>query len=356
MTRTQPSISTLAAEFDADPGYLAAATCGIAPRGARTAMAANIELWGRGRVDAAAYDAPVKATRSHYARLVGVSVDRVAIGSQTSSLVAGVAAALPPGAEVLVPDEEFTSVVFPFMAAGLSVRSAPLDRLADAVTHRTDLVAFSVVQSATGEVADCGAIAQAATDHQTLTLADVTQAAGVLPVDAGVFDLTVCHAYKWLCAPRGVAFLTVRADVQDRIRPVGAGWYAGDDPWARCYGTDMTLAADARRFDVSPAWQAFVGAEQSVGLFADADVSALWEHASGLGDAVCRSLGVPEQHRAVVTVPDPDGDLLRRLRDADVRASGRAGRLRMAFHVWNTPDDVALVASALESSTGAISR
>jgi selenocysteine lyase/cysteine desulfurase len=174
----------------------------------------------------------------------------------------------------------------------------------------------------------------------------------VLPVDASQFDLTVCHAYKWLCAPRGVAFLTVRADVQDRIRPVGAGWYAGDDPWARCYGTQMTLAADARRFDVSPAWQAFVGAEQSVKLFADADIPTLWTHASGLGDAVCRALDVPEQHRAIVTVPDPDGGLLRRLKDADVRASGRAGRLRMAFHVWNTPADVELVASSLGLSRG----
>jgi selenocysteine lyase/cysteine desulfurase len=142
-------------------------------------MAANFELWSRGRVDAAAYDVPVNATRSHYARLVGVDVGRVAIGSQTSSLVASVAAALPPGAEVLVPDEEFTSVVFPFLAAGLSVRSAPLDRLSEAVTRQTDLVAFSVVQSATGEVADCTAIAQAASTHEALTLMMVGPRSGV---------------------------------------------------------------------------------------------------------------------------------------------------------------------------------
>jgi hypothetical protein len=98
---------------------------------------------------------------------------------------------------------------------------------------------------------------------------------------------------------------------------------------------------------VSPAWQAFVGAEQSVGLFAGADIAAVWQHASGLGDALCRGLGLPEQHQAIVTWADPDSSQLARLTAAGIRASGRAGRLRAAFHVWNTEADVAAALHAL---------
>lgn len=342
------SVSAVAAEFDVDPGYLATATCGVAPRSAAAALTADLARWSRGQVDAAAYDATVRSTRESYARLVGVHASRVAIGSQTSALVANVSAGLRPGAEVLVADGDFTSLIYPFLTVeGITVRSVPLDDLADAITDRTSLVAFSLVQSATGRVADSDSIARAAQSHDARTLVDLTQAAGVLPVDAAQFDITVCHAYKWLCSPRGVAFLTVREDVDDELLPLAAGWFAGQEPWSSCYGPLMELADDARRFDVSPAWQAFVGAEQSIGLFAAADLDRVWRHSVELGSALCRGLGIPDQQQAIVTWPDATGDDLARLTQAGVRASGRAGRLRAAFHVWNTEEDVDMVLAAL---------
>jgi len=340
-------VSELAAHFDADPGYLAAATCGIAPRPTVAALQADLAGWSAGRADVAGYDAVVAATRADFARLVGVGADRVAIGTVTSALVAQVASGLPDGAEVLLAEGDFTSLVFPFLGGRLRVRAAPVTGLAAAITPRTALVGFSLVQSATGEVADGAAIARAAAACGTLTLVDLTQAAGVLPVDAGIFDATVCHAYKWLCAPRGVAFLTLSTALVQRLEPLAPGWYAGADPWRSVYGTVMELAQDARRFDVSPAWQAFVGARASLDLFADADVAALWQHAAGLGDDLCRGLGMAEQHQAIVTWPDPDGCQLARLTAFGLRVLGRAGRIRAAFHVWNTTDDVARVLDAL---------
>ncbi len=342
------AVSELAAEFDVEPGYLSAASCGVAPRRAIAALRADEDRWRTGHADLGAYDNTVARTRAAYARLVGVGADQVAIGSQTSALVANVSASLPDGAVVLIADGDFTSMVYPFLVGErFVVREVPVSELARAITPEVDLVVFSLVQSATGEVANADAIAGAAQAAGAATLVDLTQAAGVLPVDASRFDATVCHAYKWLSAPRGVAFLTLAPEFAARLRPVAAGWYAGDEPWQSVYGSELGLAADARRFDVSPAWQAFVGAEQSIGLFAAADVAAIWRHASGLGDALCRGLGLPEQHQAIVTVADPDGTLLGLLTAAGIRASGRAGRLRLAFHVWNTAADVAAVLSAL---------
>ena len=335
-----PSVPRLASEFDVAPGYLAAATCGVPPRSAVTALRADLDRWRSGLASPGDYDGVVARTRAEYARLVRVGVDRVAIGSQTSALVANVAAGLPDGCEVLVADGDFTSIVYPFQVGGrLNVRTAPLADLASAITERTALVAFSLVQSATGQVADVDAITASASRQGAATLADLTQAAGVFPVDASRFDVTVTHAYKWLCAPRGVAFLTVSEEFAERLRPVAAGWYAGDDPWTSIYGTQMALASDARRFDVSPAWQAFVGAEESIRMFAGADIGELWAYASTLGDRLCRGLGIPEQHQAIVTWSDPGSVQLGRLTSAGIRASGRAGRVRAAFHVWNTDAD-----------------
>jgi selenocysteine lyase/cysteine desulfurase len=49
--------------------------------------------------------------------VAGVPLDDVAIGSAVSQLLAPIAAALPPGARVVAPDVEFTSNLFPWLAA-----------------------------------------------------------------------------------------------------------------------------------------------------------------------------------------------------------------------------------------------
>lgn len=341
-------VAELAAHFHPVPGYLAAASCGVAADVTIAALRADQEAWSQGRRGPADYDQVVSRVRAQYAELVGVPADWVAIGGSASALVANLAAGLPDGAQVLVPEEEFTSIVFPFLASGrLVVRSAPLAELAAAITPDTALVAFSVIQSATGELAPVDQLRRAAAEAGALTLADLTQTAGLAPVSAADYDFTVCHAYKWLCAPRGVAFLTVGPELISRALPVNAGWYAGQDPWASCYGVEFIPAVDARRFDTSPAWQAFAGAEAALDLFARADLATVWQHCSSLGDQLCRGLGLEPMNRAIISWPDPDGCQLAALTAAGIQASGRAGRLRVAFGVWNTAEDVEAVLIAL---------
>ena len=285
---------------------------------------------------------------------------RVATGSQTSAMTAVVAAALPDGAEVVVADGDFSSIVFPFLVQahrGVTVRSVPLERLADAVRPGTALVAWSAVQSATGTVVDSGAVVAAARAVGTRTLCDLTQAAGILPmsvagIDVADVDVSVTHAYKWLCAPRGVAFATFSDAALERVRPVQAGWYAGADVWSSCYGPTMQLADDARRFDVSPAWQAWPGAVAALRHLASVDAGSAWRHATGRTDRLADALGTPRSGQAITTFPDPDGSALRALSAAGVTASGRAGRLRLAFHLWNDDADVDRVVAVLGAVEG----
>src|SRR5215218_3680077 len=165
-----------------------------------------------------------------------------------------VASCLPEGSRVLSAEEDFTSVLFPFLVdPRLDVTVVPLDELLDQLRPTVDLVAVSAVQSADGRRLDLDLLAERADQAGARTYVDLTQAAGWLPVGAGRFDVTACSAYKWLCSPRGVGFMTVRDDV-DWLVPRLAGWYAGPDPWTSLYGPPLRLAEDARRFSVSPAW------------------------------------------------------------------------------------------------------
>ena len=334
--------------FGETSGYLAVASMGLPTRQTVEAITHDLERWFAADRDPQGYDRHVEATRIHYARLVGVDSDRVAVASQTSVMVSLLAADLPPGAEVLGVEGDFSSVLFPFLARGdLTLRTVPLEALAESVEPTTALVAFSLVQSARGQVVDAAAIVEAARAAGARTVCDVTQAAGVHPVDATMFDATVCHGYKWLCSPRGVAFLTVSEEWSRTLRPVQAGWYAGEDVWSSVYGPAMSLASSARRFDVSPAWQAWIGAEPALALFADLDIGQVWEYCAGLGSEYTDALGLPDQGQAIVSIPDPSGSLLAAAMAAGIRISGRAGRLRASFHLWNTSEDVAALVDVI---------
>lgn len=346
--RISPALQRAIDSFEAPRGFLAVASIGLPIADTIAAQKADLDLWSAARLDPMNYDAILERTRGYYAKLVGVTPDRVATGSQTSVMSSLVAAALPDGAEVLCVGGDFSSVVFPFLQRpGLRIRYVEVAELAESITDDTWLVAFSHVQSASGIVADLEGIAAAARAHGAYTYCDLTQSAGVHPVDASLFDATACHAYKWLCSPRGVAFLTLSEQFQSVLVPLQAGWYAGDDVWASCYAPNMHLATDARKFDVSPAWPAWVGAEPAIRMFSELDIAEIWARTSGLGDQLCDALGVPQQHQAIVTWPDADGTDLGKLVAAGIRVSGRAGRLRASFHLWNDESDVAAVVAAV---------
>lgn len=342
--------------FAAGAGYLAACTQGLPTRATVDATRDDLDRWARGEASPVDYDAAIARSRTAFAQIANVDVDDIAIGSQVSVLASLVAASAPDGAVVVCAPGDFASVVAPFHAQahrGVRVREVPLAGLADAIDDGTWLVAFSLVQSATGEHADAEAILAACSRTGTLSLADLTQALGWLPVDASRFDLTVTHAYKWLCAPRGSAFLTVRPSVREVLVPVHAGWFAGEDPWSACYGPLRTPARSARRFDVSPAWPVWPGTAAALEFFASLDPRAVHAHATGLADRLAAeldlrdALGTPVRGRAILTWPDPDGADLAALTAAGLRASGRAGRARVAFHLWNTPTDVERILTTL---------
>ena len=349
--RTSLPLPALRGEFPGGRDYLAACTGGLLPRAAVDRLRALLDRLPHQGPDMAELTRAVAESRAHAARILGVGPDDVAIGSQTSVLVSLLAANLPDAAEVLGVEGDFSSLLLPFVYAGrgIRIRTVPLDALADEIRPGVDLVAFSLVQSATGAVIDADAVVAAARTAGARTLCDATQAAGWMPVDAARFDATVCHAYKWLCAPRGVAFLALRPSYAAALRPVQAGWYAGEDPWRSTYGTDAVLADSARRFDVSPAWEAFLGAEPSLALFAAADPVEARTHTTELAARFRAARGLPEPRipSAIVTWPDPGGVDLARLTASGITASGRAGRARLAFHVFNDDLDVEHALTAL---------
>jgi selenocysteine lyase/cysteine desulfurase len=269
-----------------------------------------------------------------------VPADWIAIGANTSTMVGLMAASLPDGARVVSAEPEFTSLLWPFMAQGrgIEVECAPVPRLAESIDARTNVVAVSAVQSSTGEVADLDAVVDVAAAHDARVVVDATQACGWLPIDASRIDLLACSAYKWLCSPRGTAFMSVNPELRDRLTPHGAGWYAGEEPHASYYGPPLRLAQSARRFDVSPAWFPWVATAPTLDLLLRIGIETIHEHDLRLANRFREGLGLPADNSAIVSAELPEAE--ERLRGSRVMAAARAGLLRTSWHVYNTDADV----------------
>lgn len=336
-------------QYAAGRGYLNTAAVGLPPRRAMTVIRRHLADWEAGRCDPYAFDADVDRARAAFADLVDCRSDRVAIISAVSVASGLVASSLPDGARVLCAEEDFTSVLFPFLVDDrLDVVTVPLDRLLDAIDDGIDLVAVSAVQSADGRVLDLDALATSAEEHRARTYVDVTQAAGWLPVVADRFDVTACGGYKWLCAPRGTGFITV-ADHCDWLVPRLAGWYAGDEPWNSIYRPPLRLAPDARRFNLSPPWFDVSAAAESLEVLTTIGVDDLGCYSIELANRFRTRLGLAPGNSAIVAVESDRGD---RLTEAGIAASSRAGKVRLSFFLYNDEDDADQAADILAGRCG----
>ncbi|MBA2444259.1 MAG: aminotransferase class V-fold PLP-dependent enzyme [Nocardioidaceae bacterium] len=334
--------------WDADPGYLNTATYGLPPRTAWEALQGALDDWRGGCASFDPWIARVEDARASFGRLVGVAAERVSVGSTVSAFAGFVGAALPDNARVLVPEGEFTSLVFPWAVhadRGVTVVQAPLEELADAVTADTTLVAVSAVQSADGRLADLDAIQVTSEAVGAWLVVDATQAVGWLPVSADPYDAVLVSAYKWLMSPRGTAFATWSPRLAEILRPLAAGWFAGEDVSTSYYGLPLRLADNARRFDISPAWHNWVGTAAALDVIESIGLEEIHRHDVRLANRFRAGLGLVAGDSAIVSAQIPDATA--RLERANIRAASRAGSLRVSFHAYNTDADVDRALDAL---------
>jgi selenocysteine lyase/cysteine desulfurase len=305
-------------------------------------MSAAADEWRHGRTGYDDWDLSVAAARASFARLHGVPADDVAVSAQVSAFTGLVALSLDRGARVVCAQEDFTSVLFPFLALesrGVRVDLVPLERLAEAIDAGTALVAVSAVQSADGRVADLDAIAAAAAHHGARTFIDASQAAGWLPLDAARFDHVAAVGYKYLLGPRGCAFCVIRPEAAERLTPFLAGWYAGEVPTKTVYGGPLRVASSARRFDLSPAWLCWVGQAPGLALLEQVGIAAVQSHNVALANRFRDGLGMEAGDSAIVSV-SLDAAAEARLAAAGVMAAGLGEGVRFSFHLYTTEADV----------------
>lgn len=178
-------------------------------------------------------------SRESLAEVVRCRPDDLAFVSNATTGVNTVLRSLPfgPGDELLCTDHVYPACknALDFVArrtgARVVVASVPfpcsgpdevIAAVLGSVSAQTRLVLLDQVASPTGLVFPIASLVTCLADLGIDTLVDAAHGPGIVPLNldhtGAAYTTGNCH--KWMCAPKGCAFLHVRADRQSRIRPL----------------------------------------------------------------------------------------------------------------------------------------
>ena len=148
---------------------------------------------------------------------------------------------LRPGDEILTTDHEYGALdrTWRYICAQIGVRYVqrpiplPVTTHADfverfwaGVTERTRVIFISHITSPTTLIFPVAEICRRARAAGILTIVDGAHGPGQLPLNLAALDADIytgaCH--KWLCAPKGAAFLYARPEVQRWLEPLVVSW------------------------------------------------------------------------------------------------------------------------------------
>lgn len=320
--------------------------------------------------------------REELAAYLGARAEDLAFVPNATHGVNAVARSLPlePGDEVLGTALEYgacdnawafvcgrrgatyvrAGVPLPFDAAGFA------DRLWERVTPRTRVIFLSHIASATALVLPVAEVCRRARAAGILTLVDGAHAPGQVPLDLEALgaDFYTGNCHKWMCAPKGAAFLHARRGRHELLDGPVISWgytepYEGHDRYAGCTLLERRLqwqgTRDLSAFLAVPAALAFQARHGWEAVREDCHrrVVATLDRVCALTGLEAPACGEDFAQMAILPVPPRDPEALREelFRDhrIEVPVTTHGGRtfVRISLQAYNAPGDEEALVEAL---------
>ena len=278
------------------------------------------------------------------------------------------------GDNVLIPVDEFPSVVYPFLnlqSKGVELRyvqknaegRTDLNLIEAAIDGRTRAVALSYVEYMDGYRNDLTALGALCKARGVELFVDATQGLGAQPIDlpkTGVSAIAA-HGYKWLMAGFGVGCVVFNADAIDRIKVTYAGrlsvkggfedaeykldWRDGAGRYQtgglNTLGLTGLHASLSLVSEAGPEWTR----QHTLGL-----LDKLVDGVQGMGYEVASDL-TPERRSQIMAFTSGDhtrdGELVEQLTRANVAVTLRGRGVRVSPYFYNNEDDIERLLEAL---------
>ena len=314
--------------------------------------------------------------RELLAGLLNARAEQVAFVRNTSDALSTVANGLTwqAGDNIVTFRREFPSNVYPWLrirdVLGVEVRMCEeragkidLGELESLIDGRTRVVAVSHVQFGSGFRTNLERIGRVARRHDALLVVDVIQSLGVIPIDVGeeLVDVAAGAGHKWLLSPEGVGYLYLSDRARERIQPTLVGWISVPNPedFAN-FEQEWNRGALAWETGTGPA-SLFYGFRASLELLHQQGPERIGRYLEELTDHLCDRLRTKPyeivssrkegEKSQIVCVKHTHGTsamaLYAVLKQKNIVTAPRGDRLRIAPHLYNTPDEIDILVDAL---------
>ena len=301
--------------------YLDGNSLGPLPKTALARTARTItEEWGKMLIrgwNQAGWMAMPAALGDRIGRLIGAAPGATVVGDTLSIKVYQALASaldLNPGRTIVLSDSgNFPSDLYmadgllKSLGRGLELKVVDPLEVAAAIDESVAVVMLTEADYRTGRLHDMKAITAKAHAAGSVMIWDLAHSAGAFPVDlAGSnAEFAVGCTYKYLNAgPGGPAFIYVRPDIQDRVRPALSGWLGHASPFA--FDLDYRPGAGIERMRVgTPPVIQMAALDASLDIWDDVDMAALRARSIELSELFIRTVEAGTSALTLASPRDP---------------------------------------------------
>ena len=305
--------------------------------------------------------AEITAFRQQLAVLMNTEMANICPQTSLSSAVSKIIYSLPTRRErsvILLSEEDFPSIAFALQktaSLGYQLKFIPADtdtsdlaQWDQQMSAEVGMVLVTHVQSNNGRQLPVQQITELARQKGILSLVDVAQSAGIIPIDLQQWqaDFVVGSSVKWIGGGPGAAFLWVDSEIIEQCQPDNVGWFSHENPFEFDIH-HFRYAPDALRFwGGTPSVYPYAVAANSLSQINATGVDKIHANNIALSDRIIQAIPASalisphsEAQRGGTLVVDfgqHQQQVVSRLNNSQVHFDTRAKGIRLSPHSCNT--------------------
>lgn len=221
-----------------------------------------------------------------------------------------------------------------------------------AMTEDVQWLIITQVQSNTGVQVPVKEIVQIANEKNILSVVDVAQAVGILPINIDDWNASfvIGSCVKWLCGGPGAGFLYVHPNIVADCKPQDVGWFSHESPFEFDIHHFKYHPTAMRFFGGTPSVIPFAFASFSIQYLSEIGIENIRKHNNKLSDTIIHSISsnyvispVNTEHRSgtiILHFGEKQEKIVAALKANHVAFDARVFGIRLSPHIYNNEQEI----------------